>query len=123
MLPCSEVHWKILPSVCSQLALCMEKEEVPRAKIAAALGTSEAAVSQYISGKRGAGKLPVRAEKECAVLARKFASGKVKESEMDVGISMIVVIAKGSALGKRDPCAICMSSVAVKKTAATGKKR
>lgn len=115
MLPCSEVHWKILPSVCRQLALCMEKEGVPRAAIASALGTSQAAVSQYISGKRGAGKLPLLAVKECARLARKFADGKVAASDMDVGISMIVVIAKGSTLGKNDPCAICMSS--------TGKKR
>ena len=116
MLPCSEVHWKILPSVCRQLALCMEREGVPRASIAAALGTSEAAVSQYISGKRGAGKLPLHAEKECALLAKKIASGKVKADEMDVGISMIVVIAKGSTLGKNDPCAICMSTASAKKT-------
>ena len=116
MLPCSEVHWKILPSVCRQLALCMENEDVSRARIADALGASQAAVSQYISGKRGAGKLPAAAKKECAVLAKKFASGKVKASGMDVGISMIVVIAKGSTLGKKDPCAICM-------TAAKGKKR
>ncbi len=123
MLPCSEVHWKILPSVCSQLALCMEKEKVPRASIAAALGTSEAAVSQYISGKRGAGKLPAAAKKECCALAKKFASGKVKASEMDVGISMIVVIAKGSTLGKNDPCAICMRIGKEKDTAVKGKKR
>ena len=110
MLPCSEVHWKILPSVCSQLALCMERESVPRARIAAALGTSEAAVSQYISGKRGAGKLPARAKKECCALAKKFAAGKVKAGGMDVGISLILVTAKGSALGKRDPCMICMTA-------------
>ena len=109
MLPCSEVHWKILPSVCRQLALSMEKEKVPRAKIAAALGTSQAAVSQYISGKRGSGKLPALAVKECASLARKFAKGEVRADEMDVGISMIVVLAKGSSLGKNDPCAICMT--------------
>jgi predicted transcriptional regulator len=115
MLPCSEVHWKILPSVCSQLALCMEKENVGRARIAAALGTSEAAVSQYISGKRGAGKLPAKAKRECALLAKKYASGKVKASGMDVGISMIVVLAKGSTLGKMDPCAICMSTAGKKK--------
>ena len=82
---------------------------MPRAAIAGALGTSEAAVSQYISGKRGAGKLPAAAKKECCVLARKFASGKVKADEMDVGVSMIVVIAKGSTLGKKDPCVICMT--------------
>jgi predicted transcriptional regulator len=115
MLPCSEVHWKILPSVCRQLALCMETEGVSRARIADALGTSQAAVSQYISGKRGAGKLPMRAENECGVLAKKYATGKVKASGMDVGISMIVVIAKGSTLGKRDPCAICMGGVPAKK--------
>jgi len=123
MLPCSEVHWKILPSVCSQLALCMEKGKVPRASIASALGTSEAAVSQYISGKRGTGKLPAAAKKECCVLAKKFATGKVKASEMDVGISMIVVIAKGSTLGKRDPCAICMRAGKKRKMAAGRKKR
>jgi predicted transcriptional regulator len=88
----------------------MEKEGVPRAAIASALGTSEAAVSQYISGKRGAGKLPAAARKGCAALAGKFASGKVKARDMDAGISMIVVIAKGSALGRRDPCAICMKA-------------
>jgi predicted transcriptional regulator len=108
MLPCSEVHWKILPAVCRQLALCMEKEEVPRASIAAALGTSEAAVSQYISGKRGAGKIPAAAKKECSALAKKYAAKKVKARGMDVAISMIVVVAKGSRLGRRDPCAICM---------------
>jgi predicted transcriptional regulator len=109
MLPCSEVHWKILPAVCRQLALCMEKENVPRTAIAAALGSTPAAVSQYISGKRGGAYLSARAKKECCILAKKFIAGKVKASEMDVGISMIVVIAKGSTLGKNDPCAICMS--------------
>ena len=109
MLPCSEVHWKILPAVCRQLALFMEKESVSRAKIAAALGTSQAAVSQYISGKRGAEKLPLLAVKECRLLAKKYAKGEVDASEMDIGISMIVVLAKGSKLGKNDPCAICMS--------------
>jgi len=100
----------------------MEKENVPRATIASALGTSEAAISQYISGKRGAGRLPARAKKECCALAKKFAAGKVKASEMDVGISMIVVIAKGSTLGKNDPCAICMRA-GKKKMAASRKKR
>ncbi|MCX6771222.1 MAG: hypothetical protein NTX79_04160 [Candidatus Micrarchaeota archaeon] len=122
MLPCSEVHWKILPSVCRQLALCMEREGVGRARIASALGTSEAAVSQYISGKRGAGKLPARAERGCAALAKRFAAGKVKADEMDVGISMIVVIAKGSTLGRRDPCAICMGAEKGMRMAAKGKK-
>ena len=123
MLPCSEVHWKILPSVCSQLALCMEKENVPRAAIATVLGTSEAAISQYISGKRGAGKLSARAKKECCALAKKFADGKVKADQMDIGISMIVVIAKGSTLGKNDPCTICMRAGKTRKTAASRKKR
>lgn len=115
MLPCSEVHWKILPAVCRRLALCMENEGVSRTCIASALGTSQAAVSQYITGKRGAGKLPALAVKECAILARKFASGKIDAGSMDVGISMIVVLAKRSKLGKNDPCAICMESVVGKR--------
>jgi len=101
----------------------MEREDVPRASIAAALGTSQAAVSQYISGKRGAGKLPARAKKECCALAKKFAAGKVKADEMDAGISMIVVIAKGSMLGRNDPCAICMGMGREKNRAVAGKGR
>jgi hypothetical protein len=34
---------------------------------------------------------------------------------MDVGISMIVVVAKGSTLGRKDPCMICMSAAAKKR--------
>ena len=58
MLPCKEVHWTILPSVSRELAVMLEKENVPRKRIASALGTTPAAVSQYISGKRGRKKLP-----------------------------------------------------------------
>jgi predicted transcriptional regulator len=107
MLPCSEVHWKILPSVLRVTAEEMEKGGMKKNEIARQLGLTSAAVSQYISGKRGAGKLSAAAKKECAALAIRIAEGKLKKGELDFEISKIVVIAKGSKLGKNDPCIIC----------------
>lgn len=108
MLPCAEVHWKILPAVCRQIAVCMEREKIPRSKIASALGASQAAISQYLSGKRGgAVPLPASAVKKCEALAKRYACGKISQKEIDIGVSMIVVSVKKSRLGKNDPCAIC----------------
>ena len=109
MLPCGEVHWKILPAVSRELAVMLEKEHVPRSRIASALGTSGAAVSQYISGKRGGEKLPAKAVVACGKLAKKIATGKVSEEEMLVEMAKIIVLAKKSKLGMKDPCVICMS--------------
>jgi len=109
MLPCSEVHWKILPSVSRELAVMLEKEHVPRSRIASALGTSGAAVSQYISGKRGGEKLAPKAIVACGKLAKRIAAGKVTEEQMLVEMAKIIVLAKKSKLGKKDPCVICMS--------------
>jgi predicted transcriptional regulator len=108
MLPCSVVHWRILPAVSRELAACLEKDGCTRAKIASVLGTSEAAVSQYISGKRGSGRLPKAARRACAILAKRIAKNSIEKGGIDVAISKIIVLAKGSKLGKNDPCAICM---------------
>ena len=108
MLPCSEVHWKILPAVSRELAVMLEKEKVPRNKIASALGTSGAAVSQYISGKRGGQKLAAKAVVACRKLAKKIAAGKATSGQIQLGMARIIVLAKKSKLGKNDPCAICM---------------
>ena len=108
MLPCSEVHWKILPAICRQLAVCLEKLKAPRGKIAEVLGMTPAAVSQYISGKRGGRKLNANAVAACEKLAKKISEGKVRGGGIEAEISRILVIAKGSKLGKKDLCAICM---------------
>ncbi|MCX6772488.1 MAG: hypothetical protein NTV88_01825 [Candidatus Micrarchaeota archaeon] len=109
MMPCSEVHWKILPSVSREIALCLEKAKMPRGKIAAALGTTPAAISQYMSGKRGGMKLKKEAKDACCRLAKRIDEGELKGTELNAEIARVVVIAKGSKLGENDPCAICMS--------------
>ena len=108
MLPCGEVHWKILPAVSRELALCLEKDDVPRARIAEALGTSEAAVSQYISGKRGGARIAPAVKRACRSLAGKIASGAVKGMRLNLEMARIIAIAKGSGQGDSDPCVVCV---------------
>ncbi len=109
MLPCGEVHWKILPAISRELAVQMHKEGVANKRIAEVFGTSSAAISQYVSGKRGGLKLDSKTVQACRGLARKLSSGKIKNG-VDGEIAKILVIAKGSKLGKNDPCAICMGN-------------
>jgi predicted transcriptional regulator len=109
MLPCADVHWKLLPAISRELAIAMGKEGMPQVKIASVLGTTTAAVSQYVSGKRGGGKLGAKAREACRKLGKKIARGMVSGSEINSEIARIIVIAKGSRLGDEDPCAICMS--------------
>ncbi len=110
MLPCSEVHWKILPAISRELALELERGKVPRKRIAEALGSTPAAVSQYISGKRGGVKLQANAVAACRKLARKIAAGKAGSRQVQLEVAKIIALAKKSKLGKNDPCAICMGS-------------
>ncbi len=108
MLPCSQVHWKILPAIYKGLASSMDKNRVPRTSIAKSLGTTQAAISQYIGGKRGGMKLGKEAQEACRKLAKKIGKGEIKGKAMDFEIAKIVVIAKKSALGNNDPCMVCM---------------
>ena len=107
MLPCKEVHWKILPAVSRELALCLEESGESRAKIALALGTTPAAVSQYISGKRGGAKINAKAKKACCCLAKKMAAGKVAGGRLNLEVARIIALAKKSGLGDSDPCVVC----------------
>ena len=109
MMPCSEVHWRILPAISRELAVRLETAGMPRSKIALSLGTSMAAVSQYISGKRGGAAIDAAARKACGSLANRIAAGKVDDGMMNLEIARIVAIAKKSKLGKKDPCVVCAS--------------
>ncbi|MCX8197773.1 MAG: hypothetical protein N3F07_01060 [Candidatus Micrarchaeota archaeon] len=109
MLPCSQVHWKILPAISRELALSLDKMKVPRKKIAQAIGATPAAISQYISGKRGGERLPEACRKACRKLAKKIASGIGSQAELEAEVAKIVVLAKKSRLGRKDPCMICMA--------------
>ena len=109
MLPCSEVHWRILPAISRELAASLEKEKMARGKIAFALGTTPAAITQYLSGKRGGAKLDRKAVAACRRLARRIAGGNASRRLVHFEMAKIVAIAKKSKLGKNDPCIICMS--------------
>jgi predicted transcriptional regulator len=87
----------------------MGKEGMAQSKIAAILGTTSAAISQYVSGKRGSLKLDPKSSAACRKLAKRIVGGKVKGGELDFEVAKILVIAKKSNMGNRDPCVVCMS--------------
>lgn len=51
--PCEIVVQKVLPAIRAELARIMLEEGLPQQRVAHMLGVSRAAVSQYISAKRG----------------------------------------------------------------------
>ncbi|MEM4554352.1 MAG: hypothetical protein QXT25_00685 [Candidatus Anstonellaceae archaeon] len=108
MLPCSEVHWKILPAISRHLAVAMEREGICRSEIARLLGTTEAAISQYINGKRGTARIPLAAKQACVRLASRIAKGKTRQSAIDFELAKIVALAKKEKRGSKNPCLLCV---------------
>ena len=51
--PCEIVVQKVLPAIRAELARIMLEEGLPQQQVANRLGLSKAAVSQYVSAKRG----------------------------------------------------------------------
>ena len=51
--PCEIVVQKVLPAIRAELARIMLEEGMPQQQVALRLGLSKAAVSQYVSAKRG----------------------------------------------------------------------
>ncbi|MCX8197492.1 MAG: hypothetical protein N3G80_04225 [Candidatus Micrarchaeota archaeon] len=107
MLPCSKVYWKILPAISRQLAIGMEKQGAKREFIAKVLGTTEAAVSQYISGKRGNWRISQKARQACLALAKKLVQKGAKAGKVDVEIAKIIALAKKESRKAKNPCLIC----------------
>ncbi|MCX8173775.1 MAG: transcriptional regulator [Thermoplasmata archaeon] len=61
-VPCEDAVWEILPAIRRELAISLVKERaLSQREAAKILGLTEAAVSQYISSKRG-GKLDLPPE-------------------------------------------------------------
>lgn len=53
-VPCETIMWEILPCIRKHLALCLiEKHDLSQQQTADLLGVSAAAVSHYVSNKRG----------------------------------------------------------------------
>ncbi len=73
--PCEERYRKILPFVRSELARVLVTEyHLSQKKVAEILGVTEAAVSQYLKGKRGKYK-DHRVEKAIRKVAKKIVEG------------------------------------------------
>ncbi|MEM4348399.1 MAG: hypothetical protein QXN37_02415 [Candidatus Anstonellaceae archaeon] len=108
MLPCSEVHWKILPAISRHVAVAMEKEGISRSEIARLLGTTEAAISQYINRKRGTAKISDAVKQACIRLARKAAKGKMNPSAVDLELAKIVGLAKKLRKTSKNLCLFCV---------------
>lgn len=50
--PCEIIVWTVLPSIKCQMAVYMKEKGISQKEIAKLLSVTEAAVSQYLSGKR-----------------------------------------------------------------------
>lgn len=52
-LPCEQAHWTIIPAIRTEFARAFIQAGLKQSEAAERLGVSEAAVSQYLSDKRG----------------------------------------------------------------------
>jgi uncharacterized protein len=52
-LPCQEVVWDLLPAIRAALAAALVRKGLSQLEVARLLETAPAAISQYLSGKRG----------------------------------------------------------------------
>ena len=78
-MPCQKVIWYVLPAIRREIALSMVKMEKKRCDIADKLGVTEAAVSQYVSGKRGMFQFPGNIQMEIVVASRRIVYGDGNE--------------------------------------------
>ena len=75
--PCELVVWKILPAVKSRLARKLKDKGMKQKDIAEMLDITEAAVSQYLSGKRAKDfKIPESSEPMLDVVSEAIGQGK-----------------------------------------------
>ncbi len=87
--PCEIVANKILPSVKCELAKTLKKKGVTQRKIAQYLNLTEAAVSQYLSGKRAKDyKIPEKIKPMFELVAKAIFKKQSKDV-MVFGISEI----------------------------------
>lgn len=62
--PCEIIVWKVLPAIKCKMAANMKEKGVPQKEIAKVLNVTEAAISQYLSGKRASEFNLEKVEKE-----------------------------------------------------------
>jgi len=95
--PCQVVYWYLLPAMSSTLSRELVKLGMPQKEIALALGLTPAAVSQYISRKRGKEiKLDKRTCARITKLARKLARRKMRDDDVMFEVCGICALARRS---------------------------
>lgn len=94
-LPCEIAIWYVLPVVRSELAKELSKAGMAQRRVALFLGVSEAAVSQYIKGKRGRGmRMGTMAKSAVKNLADEILHGNLTKEQVAKRICNVCVVAK-----------------------------
>jgi predicted transcriptional regulator len=112
--PCEIVVQRVLPAIRSELARIMLEDGMPQQQVANRLGLSKAAVSQYVSSKRGKDVcFPSDIEEKIKDLAESLA-GSLAGND---AVSSLCAVCKGiqssgwlcrEHLQKSDSCTYCL---------------
>ncbi len=82
-VPCEVITWYVLPVIRRELATNLVKEHgITQKKTAELLGLTNAAISQYVSKKRGKIDLKGLGEEEFEVSAKRILEGKPANEEI-----------------------------------------
>ncbi len=81
--PCEYIVWSVLPCIRKKLAEALHRKGLSQKKIAELLGVSNAAISQYLSNKRGKfGNFDEEIQKEIEISAEEIMKGSDVVDEM-----------------------------------------
>ena len=93
--PCELVVWYLLPAIRSELAKALDREHILQKDTAKYLGMTPAAVSQYISGKRGGDmELPEEITLKINELAKKMINEDMSPFDVMKSICPICIEAR-----------------------------
>jgi hypothetical protein len=97
--PCELIVWHLLPAIRSELAKQIKKERFTQKKIAGKLGITPAAVSQYMSEKRGYDiEFPGNIKEMITVLAKRIVDEDLSEFLIMKEICVICLEARKSGI-------------------------
>jgi len=95
--PCELIVWHLLPAIRSELAKAIKKERFTQKEIAEKLGITPAAVSQYMSEKRGHDiEFPDNIKEMIKALAKRIVEEDLSEFVIMQEICMICLEARKS---------------------------
>jgi hypothetical protein len=98
-LPCEITVWYVVPVIKSELAKELHERGMTQKKIAEVIDVTQAAVSQYLSKKRGSGlKLTPEMHREVRLFADKVVNDKIPKDGLKKLICIECNIARKSGL-------------------------